>query len=111
MIADPTQKIGRSRKLYSGPTWRDYVGSSPRGFSEICAADIAAKSVAATDHKLLGAHSDVLSRCANISISPLEGLVLGKRTGSDQIAHPQHDAHCDFGGVRTGKPEVDPRRD
>jgi citrate synthase len=25
MIADPTQKIGRPRQLYIGPTQRDYV--------------------------------------------------------------------------------------
>ena len=31
MMADPTQKIGRPRQLYTGPTERDYVPISKRG--------------------------------------------------------------------------------
>jgi citrate synthase len=30
MIADPTQKIGRPRQLYVGPTRRDYVDIARR---------------------------------------------------------------------------------
>jgi citrate synthase len=30
MIADPTQKIGRPRQLYVGPTQRDYVPIAQR---------------------------------------------------------------------------------
>ena len=31
MMADPSQKIGRPRQLYTGPTERDYVGIDQRG--------------------------------------------------------------------------------
>jgi citrate synthase len=31
MIGDPTQKIGRPRQLYVGPTRRDYVPVAERG--------------------------------------------------------------------------------
>jgi citrate synthase len=31
MIGDPTQKIGRPRQLYTGPTERDYVPIQNRG--------------------------------------------------------------------------------
>lgn len=31
MIADPTQKIGRPRQLYTGPAKRDYIGVDKRG--------------------------------------------------------------------------------
>jgi citrate synthase len=31
MIGDPTQKIGRPRQLYTGPTERDYVPIQSRG--------------------------------------------------------------------------------
>lgn len=30
MMADPSQKIGRPRQLYTGPTPRDYVGIESR---------------------------------------------------------------------------------
>jgi citrate synthase len=30
MIADPDQKIGRPRQLYTGPTQRDYVAVASR---------------------------------------------------------------------------------
>lgn len=90
---------------------RDYVVTSAQYSLVTCAADITAKSIAATDHKLLGTHGDVLGSCADVAFTPLEGLGLGKGAGSDQIIHPQHDAHCDFSGVRAGKPEVDPGRD
>jgi citrate synthase len=31
MIEDPSQKIGRPRQLYTGPTERDYVPVDQRG--------------------------------------------------------------------------------
>ncbi|WP_333612854.1 citrate/2-methylcitrate synthase, partial [Brevundimonas bullata] len=31
MMADPSQKIGRPRQLYTGPTQRDYVPIEQRG--------------------------------------------------------------------------------
>ena len=31
MIEDPTQKIGRPRQLYTGPTQRNYVPIAQRG--------------------------------------------------------------------------------
>ena len=31
MMADPSQKIGRPRQLYTGPTERDYVSIDQRG--------------------------------------------------------------------------------
>ena len=31
MMADPSQKIGRPRQLYTGPTERDYVPLAQRG--------------------------------------------------------------------------------
>ncbi|MNE97701.1 Citrate synthase [compost metagenome] len=31
MMADPSQKIGRPRQLYTGPTERDYVPIAQRG--------------------------------------------------------------------------------
>ena len=31
MMADPSQKIGRPRQLYTGPTERDYVAIDQRG--------------------------------------------------------------------------------
>jgi citrate synthase len=30
MIEDPSQKIGRPRQLYTGPTHRDYISVSQR---------------------------------------------------------------------------------